>query len=676
MTAVATFWPQPTVATKFWRCEVPARYLPGKLAGTTEEEILAESQFGPDGMPALPSQEGDVAIYQFPARPGRLGFIQTQMIRGLRVLYECDDNYLVVPPHLPPPYTRNDIIYEPPHAPEDPRSSIRLSRHAATLAHGVIASTKYLEKLYRRECNPYTYYCPNCIDPADWPTPEDHHQDGVFRVGIVASISHFHDLPLVASALEWASKQDGVEVLTVGCDHPSWLSSHQEIPYIPDFEHYRKVFSLFDVVMCPVMPSDWSRARSDNKIIESAMGGAMSIISPADPFCDWVDTEYVRTVKVNSQSGFRRELEWAVKHQDEVRDIAKACRQKVLETRTIQDNIWRWHDACEWPAAKLRRGVRKRPTFAAAGNQGTEYQYARALAKARWRPANPPHADLLLVDYPVEFWGPRWHFIRDVKVAGGLVGEIPHGMMPMVTLDGAVEYHPDVDFSVVPAEGWAELYRAMGITRPMVVSGWTASPIADWKPLAGKPGRVLFAPIHPNRTDGKTTLDWALDLNTRAYKMLVAGTGYAKTVRFMGEDEPNGIHRRVNGVEYVEVDPILVGPDWTQIDEADLVISYGSFLFLSLARGRPCVALRDVPPIRDDGTVVARNFDAWKALWEYPVKIDDAPTVAGLAALVRERDAEIRAWRDRYIGEAFDEAGFVEAMEGFVYDREQLKVAA
>lgn len=672
---LATFWPQPTEATRFWRCEVPARYLPGVLGPVDNDGMLNQMREpGPDGMPRLQGQRGDVAVFQFPARPERLACIQTLMLRGKRVLFECDDNYLVVPPHLPPPYTRNDIIYEPPHNPEDARSSIRVARHAASMAHGVIASTRYLEKLYRRECNPYTYYCPNCIDPPDWPGEDDHHTDDVFRVGMVGSISHFHDLPLITSALEWATRQDGVEVVTVGCDHPDWarLENRKHVPYVFDYDEYRRVFTQFDVVLCPVFPSDWSRARSDNKVLESALGGAMAIVSPADPFKEWTKTDLVRTVKVNTQTGFRRELQWAVEHRDEVRDIARACRDRVLETRTIEGNIWRWRAACEWPS-KRRRKV---PTVAVLGNGTSGDAYAQALVKARWRLTAPQHADVFLVDYPVEFWGDRWQWIRDTKAAGGVVGEIPHGMMPMVTLDGAVDYHPDVDFSVVPADGWVDLYRAMGIDRDMIVAGWSMTPLADWRPLPRKVGRVLFAPIHPNTGDGgKTTLPWAQRENELTYRLLCAATGVKKTVRFYGDEIANGIHRRVNGVEYVKVEQ-LAGPDWSEIDEADLVISYGSFLFMALARGVPAVAIADVPPIRDDGTVVARNFEAWRHLWEYPVKVGDSPSLAGLIQLTRDREPEIRAWRDRYVGEEFDAARFAVELERRVFERDRGELIA
>lgn len=693
---LATFWPQPTESTRFWRCEVPARYLPGKIGPVDNDGMIQQMQPGPDNMPAMQGQQGDVAIFQFPARPERLACIQTLMLRKKRVLFECDDNYLVVPPHLPPPFTRNDIIYEPPHDPHDSRSSIRVARHAASLAHGVIASTRYLEKLYRRECSPYAYYCPNCIDPPDWPGPDDHHKDDVFRVGIVASISHFHDLHLIAQALEWASHQDGVEVVTIGCDHPSWLvENRQHIPYIPDFAQYRHVFTQLDVVMCPVFPSDWSRARSDNKVMESAMGGAMSIVSPVDCFSEWTKTDLVRTVKTNTPTGFRRELQWAVTHRDEVRDIARSCRQKVLETRTIEGNIWRWREACEWPSRRRA----KRPTVAVADNNGSGQAYARALAKARWRLAAPQHADLFLVDYPVEFWGPRWQWIDDVKTAGGTVGEIPHGLMPVVTLDGAVDYHPDVDFSVVPAEGWADLYRAMGVDREMVVAGWSACPLGDWQPLPDRPRSVLFAPIHPNTGDGgKSTLAWAQRLNEKAFRKVAAAKDLAKIVRYYGDESANGIPvvRRVQQLKgnagqrntdtTVIVEPSvtrdflyvklqnLAGPDWTEIDRADLVVSYGSFAFMALARGKPVVMLRDVPPIRDDGSEVAHHFDQWRALWEYPVKVGDAPTMAGLMRLVRERDAEIQDFRRRYVGDEFDGRVFVEAMERLVFDRG--KVAA
>ena len=654
---IATFWPQVTPATAYWRCEVPARYMPADLADF-DEKILVE---GPPAM--MERQRGRTAIWQFVARPQRLAAMQWQILRSdVRVLFECDDNYMLMPPHLPGQHRRTDFMRGIP-APNDPRSSVEVAKLAATAADGMLVSTRFLEKRYRRESNPYAFYCPNCVDLADWPTREDHHTDDVFRVGYVGSVSHFNDLNLITPALTWASKQDGVEVCTVGADHPSWTFKRRKLDLLP-FEEFRQVYAAFDVVLCPIVPTEWSLSRSDNKVMESALGGAANIVSPGDVFQEFIDAGTVVVARQNKPRSFTQALQYLVKHRDEARDMAAKTRDHVEQHRTIQGNIWRWQEACE---PRDRRRTRKK-LMAWCSHNGMASPLLQSLADDGWEPATQPnHSDVCLMDYPIQGWGPRWDYAHSASKNGGVIVETPHGGIPMLTYDGGVEVHPSVSHSVVPARGWKRMYERMGVPFDVHVVGWSLCEVAEYQPLPKKVNRILFAPAHPNSGDGgKTILDWLREANETGYQRLLEHDG-EKVVRWFGLPELNGLTSLSDpGVTYVKSD-LRTESSVAMIDEADLVISFGTFASLALARGKPTIVLADPRPILDDGTWVANHHEDWCSLWAYPLKVHEAPSLSMLLDLYRKRERKVLEWRREFVGEQFDPAGFARLMDSLAY---------
>ncbi|MEB3214505.1 MAG: hypothetical protein VKL39_24365, partial [Leptolyngbyaceae bacterium] len=146
--------------------------MPAALADFDDEVFNG----GPEAM--MERQQGGTAIWQFVARPQRLDAMAWMAMHGnVRVLFECDDNYTLMPPDLPEPYKRKDFIKGMP-AWDDQRSSVEVAKMAATNADGIITSTRFLAKRYQRLTCPYTFYCPNCVDltMGEWPSADDHHK--------------------------------------------------------------------------------------------------------------------------------------------------------------------------------------------------------------------------------------------------------------------------------------------------------------------------------------------------------------------------------------------------------------------------------------------------------------------------------------------------------------------
>lgn len=323
--AKATFYYQATPATTYWRCQLPALHLPGRCL---PDVALAET----DEDFYFPEHEG-TAVMQFAADASWAATLLGLQHKGYRVLVETDDNYLVSSPNRKKSGWEKKI--------GQGRHTTQGHKWIVEQADGVIVTTETLAKAYSK-LNPNVYVCPNQIEPSDWREEWEKPKDGTFRVGWFASFSHSKDERLVRRALEWASDQPDVQVVTMGLD-PGWQFRRSHIPWSNDLSTYRRNLYLLDVGLGPIVPEPWSLSRSDLKALEYSMGGAMSILSDVAPYAGWQDKALMAT----TPKEFLRHVQWAVKNQDEAREMGRAAREHVLKERTVEKNIWRWQEAID-----------------------------------------------------------------------------------------------------------------------------------------------------------------------------------------------------------------------------------------------------------------------------------------------------------------------------------------
>lgn len=323
----ATFYCQATPATTYWRCQLPAKHLPA--------QVLPEVTLVHDGEYLELADHEETAVFQFAGDKMR-ALVATVMLPslGVRTIVETDDNYLVSAPQRKKQgwgYKLGSDVH-----------TIEGHRLIVEKVDAVIVTTEFLARQYRK-VNPNVYVCPNQIEPSDWPGLEKP-DDGVFRVGWFASKSHGPDAKLVRQALDWASKQDGVEVVTMGLDPwPRSAFRRTHIPWSNDLPTYWKMMQLLDVGLAPVVENPWSLCRSDLKALEYGMAGALPILSDVAPYEGWSDWD--RCCTAGTARDFLRKVQWAVAHRDDVRALALDCREHILKERTVERNIWRWEEA-------------------------------------------------------------------------------------------------------------------------------------------------------------------------------------------------------------------------------------------------------------------------------------------------------------------------------------------
>ena len=349
---LATWWGQKPGGNWYWRCEVPARHLPGDVLQLRYKDL----QQTPNGI-GMPRQRGRAAIWQFPGNAARGILMASQQCAGFKVLVEVDDNYLISPPPMPRPRVKTGKLWaeavgeefvEEQQTPwkfkikdgttED--HSLEAHRRLCGFADGIIVTTEELAKAYRK-VNPNVYVCRNSVDPDDWPEPVKP-DDGVFRIGYAASHSHWWDANDVQRALGWAAEQPSVEVVMLGLK-PAWSFPYRHLEWTTDLAEYRASLGILDLGLCPLREGPWADGKSDIKLLEYSLSGAASVVARRPPYDEWTDTDMALTAETPKE--FLKHVRWAVRNQDGVREMAARAKARILAERTIQSEIGRWRDA-------------------------------------------------------------------------------------------------------------------------------------------------------------------------------------------------------------------------------------------------------------------------------------------------------------------------------------------
>lgn len=348
----ASFYYQNSLPTTYLRCLLPAKYLPA--ACYWDHPAMIDKEEGME----FPQHRG-VAVWQFPGDVAKGLLIERMRQLRIPVLVEVDDNYIGGRDGFKTSWVETiaDMSRDEPHSFEAHK---RITRD---LADGVIVTTETLAKTYRK-INPHVYVCPNQVEPSDWQDPAEARRQvrdmiGVdqdaFVVGWFGSDYHVIDSPLVRRALEWAARQDGVEVVIMGCggvglNHQKevlrgWEFPRRHIGWSNDLSVYHRSLSALDVGVAPIIGSPWAQNKSDVKALEYAMAGALPIVSDQPPYSTLTHNE--NCLKARDARAFYEQVRWAVQHQDEAKDLAARSREYVLRERTAAGNVWRYHEAFE-----------------------------------------------------------------------------------------------------------------------------------------------------------------------------------------------------------------------------------------------------------------------------------------------------------------------------------------
>jgi hypothetical protein len=303
-------------------------------------------------------------------------------------------------------------------------------------------------------------------------------------------------------------------------------------------------------------------------------------------------------------------------------------------------------------------------------HHGKEEGIGQALERADFEFCHPESFDYDVVmadsDHPQAVPAPWKHnVLKECAKRGIPIVLFPHGAPPDLDYDGLRKLELPISMRLVHGEGHAEVARRMRCRHRVEVVGWTFSEVAE-PPVSLPAASLLFAPIHP-WANGHDILPFHKGLNTAAYYQFLQHPAERKTVRMFGADAPNGIVERVEGVEYQQTD---LGNGIAVIDNHDAVISYGTFAYQALARGKPTAMIYAYPGHTDDyGNVQAKRFDEYKDYLKYPANLADG-------TLDEVLQMDVSEWKRLFVGESLDEDRLVSLLKGFKANRAQRRKLA
>lgn len=338
----ATWWAQASPGTTYWRCEVPARHLPGQVLhlgptdlapGETDDEVT------------FPRQNTDVAIWQFAGNATRGIIMAGMQDAGHRVFLEVDDDYTKSIPWLGDMDALADQVGDTwrktlPAPGTFDAHSIEAHKRIIPWVDGVITATPYLGEVYS-EFNDNVFVCRNSVDAADWNYPQEEHE--TLRIVWAASESHHVDEFLVRRAMEWAVRQPNVEVYLVGYQ-PPWRGDFKRVEWIESVEDYRREMRRInpDIGVCPLHPTLWANSKSDVKALEYAICGAAPVVSRVESYSDWRD----RVPNCSIPKDWERTIRDLVAHPDDVAELAASAHEYVMSERLIEHEIDSWRAVC------------------------------------------------------------------------------------------------------------------------------------------------------------------------------------------------------------------------------------------------------------------------------------------------------------------------------------------
>ena len=330
---LATWWLQTTPGTNWWRCEIPARHLPGQAIHLGWSDLVEDDE----GFPVVPRQKG-ASIWPFAGNASRGLIMANLQTDGVKVLLEVDDLYLKPAPHVPG--LRTDWAPALDRSRND-RYSHQAHRKIAQWVDGVICSTPELANHYERATSAPIFLCPNSVDLADWGALTER-KDGPVRVGFAGSPSHLHDVSLVTRALDAAFRM-GAELWKIGLDNVEWRWPHTNVRWENSLPKYREHLKNLDIGLCPLKKNEWADCRSDIKAIEYVLSGAIPVVQADSPaYTDWME--------VAPSASSQKDWEFTVQSllrldEQERKELWRDCYQFVLDNRLIEQSISTWREA-------------------------------------------------------------------------------------------------------------------------------------------------------------------------------------------------------------------------------------------------------------------------------------------------------------------------------------------
>jgi hypothetical protein len=268
--------------------------------------------------------------------------------------------------------------------------------------------------------------------------------------------------------------------------------------------------------------------------------------------------------------------------------------------------------------------------------------------------------DVVLVDrdwYMHNDKKPR-QIVLDYLEKGATIMVYPHSALPPWWYDGLIKIQPWTSCVFVIGEGAKEAMKVIEPSVRVEAVGWPWCPQQEFQ-RPEKLKNILFAPIHPS---GGRLRPEALDANRLIFhelKRVARWTGAKIVIRHIHALNLQGL-RPYNRFHFVHGMP---DGSTKEIDEADVVIAEGTFMYSAVARGKPTIGINQHLACRANkmcDKYSPHNWEKYGPDLAYPINFEPRKLMEKIELATSGEQSE---WRERFIGPSLDPKAFSELVE-------------
>ena len=278
-------------------------------------------------------------------------------------------------------------------------------------------------------------------------------------------------------------------------------------------------------------------------------------------------------------------------------------------------------------------------------------------------------ADVVLVDRDRYIQTPdsTLAYVQNFIDQGAVIMIYPHSALPPWWYDGLVPFSDYIKCVIVIGEGQKDAMKIIAPEADVFVAGWAWCP---QKPFS-QPEQlkiVNFAPIHPS---GGVLRPEAIKANRAILselKTVQRETGCRVVIRYIEKLRLQGLHP-YEGFEWIEG---RKNGATEQIDQADVVIGEGTYMYQAVARGKATIGINQHLPIRANKKSkknTPRNWDKYGGDLAYPINYEPGKLLEKIELAMQGEQTE---WRERFIGESMNGKAFVEKVVRIWQENRQL----
>lgn len=287
----------------------------------------------------------NIMVFQRQFTEQNLGKIKMAKRRGIKTVYDIDDDMLNVPKDFAKPYAF--------FAREDIRKGLIDSMNEVDL---VVSSTTTLAESLGQNINNKITVVENGIDCHMWEpsyaSRSGYKRDG-FVIGWMASGSHIMDMDVIGNSLERIMKEnDFVSFKMIGGlvpedkwpwmkDYPGRVESSEwiEITSLPT------AMKLFDIGLAPLVDNVYNKSKSNIKYLQYGVLGVPCLASSLEPYSGSVSHEENGFLIPDNEDEWYRYMNLLIHNQVVYNYISDNARKNVYDNYSIDKTTGKWLNA-------------------------------------------------------------------------------------------------------------------------------------------------------------------------------------------------------------------------------------------------------------------------------------------------------------------------------------------